>query len=283
MDGKEKAKKVWGSTPAGFVYGEGHELGTKEYFESVLAKRFGYEMPWLLELAPFEASRDRSVLEIGCGAGYDAWQFCRNGANYTGIDLVPLNIERTTRHLAHYGFHPRIQEGDGENLAFPSGSFDIVFSNGVLHHTPDIRKSFKEVSRVLRAEGEFWVILYHKNSVFHWISLFLFDHVLKFGFLRRTFRERLSMIEYNTSGERPIVNVYTRGELRALLEEAGLTVEWIKCRKLLREDLPLSRRLRPLFNVIPQSWLDRVGYAFGWYLVAKARQAAASLSPTTRP
>ena len=93
-DGKEAARQVWGASPAGWVYGEGAAIGTKEYFENVIRKRSSYELPWLFEVFPFGMTKGKRVLEIGCGAGYDAYEFCRNGANYTGIDITPENIQK---------------------------------------------------------------------------------------------------------------------------------------------------------------------------------------------
>jgi 2-polyprenyl-3-methyl-5-hydroxy-6-metoxy-1,4-benzoquinol methylase len=139
---KERSRVVWGTTPAGTIRGGGAMPGTKNFFENVLDKRFTYEMPWLLQLVPFASFNKMKVLELGCGAGYDAYQFCRNGADYTGIDIVPENIERAKMHLGFYGYAPKVMEGDVENLPFEDERFEVIFSNGVLHHTPDIGKSF---------------------------------------------------------------------------------------------------------------------------------------------
>ena len=44
---KEATKSVWGASPAGWTYGEGHQKGTKEFFQSVLHKRFNHECDWM--------------------------------------------------------------------------------------------------------------------------------------------------------------------------------------------------------------------------------------------
>ena len=179
---KDRARSVWGASPAGTTYGEGHDPGTPEFFAAVLSKRSSHELPWLFEVVPFASFRGKRVLEIGCGAGYDAYELMRNGADYTGVDITPENPERVRQHLAPYGFEPRVMQADAECLPFPDASFDVVFSNGVLHHTPDMPKAFREVARVLAPGGSFWVILYHKTSVFYWLKLFLTDQVLRGGF-----------------------------------------------------------------------------------------------------
>jgi hypothetical protein len=106
--------------------------------------------------------------------------------------------------------------------------------------------------------------------VFYWVTLFLVDHVLKLGFLRRRFKERLSMIEYTTSKELPIVNVYSRADLKKRLASAGFAVESVWVRKLVKEDLPALPLIGRLWAYIPQPWLDAAGRWFGWYAIAKA-------------
>jgi ubiquinone/menaquinone biosynthesis C-methylase UbiE len=267
---KNSSKHIWGTSPAGTTFGGGAEPGTKLFFENVMGKRFTYEMPWLLDLVPFASFNKRKVLELGCGAGYDAYQFCRGGADYIGIDIAPENADRVKRHLGFYGYVPKVIQGDVENLPFGDESFEVVFSNGVLQHTPDIERSFYEAQRVLRQKGEFYAIVYHKNSIFYWIDLLLLDHVLRLGVLRRTFKERLSMIEYTTSKELPLVNVYTRRGLKRMLRNSGFAVESLWVRKLVKEDLPAIPVLARLWRFVPQTWLDFIGKCFGWYLIAKA-------------
>lgn len=272
MEAKDRTAKVWGASPAGAIYAGGAEPGTREFFETARRRRNGYEIPWLAELVPFGATSGREVLEIGCGAGFDAYDFCRAGARYTGIDITPENPHRTLAHLGHYGLKPRVARADAEDLPFGPGRFDVVFSNGVLHHTPDIAKSLREAHRVLKTGGDFWVILYHRNSIYYGFTLFLVEHLLYRGFRKRSFKERLSMIEYTTSDARPLVNVYGRGEVRRMLRDAGFAVEALWVRKLVVEDLPGLPVIGRLWKHVPRSWLDAAGRLFGWYVIARARK-----------
>jgi ubiquinone/menaquinone biosynthesis C-methylase UbiE len=269
LTGHDATRAVWGASPAGSTFGGGAQPGSREFFERVVRKRSTYEMPWLFEVVPFASFRGRRVVELGCGAGYDAYELCRQGAHYTGIDITSRNAELTRRHLAHYGFQPAVQVADAERLPFDEGVFDVVFSNGVLHHTPDISGSFREAHRVLRRGGEFWVILYHKHSIVHWLTLYFAEHILRLGFLRRSFRERLAMVEYTTSRELPLVNVYTRGEVRSLFREAGFRSQGVWVRKLVHEDLPGIPLLAQLWPAVLQHWLETLGRRWGWYLIAR--------------
>jgi hypothetical protein len=125
---------------------------------------------------------------------------------------------------------------------------------------------------MLRTNGQFYLIVYHKTSIFYWLALVLFDHFFWLGFMRRGFRERLSMIEYTTSEELPLVNAYTRRGLRKMLRNSGFVVESFWVRKLVKEDLPAIPVLARLWRFVPQTWLDFIGRFFGWYLIAKAKK-----------
>ena len=269
MVGKSEAQAVWGASPAGSTHCLEKAPGTREFFETALRKRSEWEMPWLFDVVPFASFRGRKVLELGCGAGFDAYEFCRNGADYTGIDLTPQNIGRTQTHLGFYGYAPPIQQADAEALPFADAQFEVVFSNGVLHHTPDMPQSFREAFRVLKPGGAFWVILYHKHSVFNWLTMWLDQYITRGGFLKRTYAQQTSLIEYTTSGERPLVNVYSRSETRKILREAGFQVESVCVRKLVKEDMPTTPILRNLWQYIPQKVYDAVSHWFGWYVIAK--------------
>ncbi len=269
---KDKAASVWGATPAGTAHAPDLARGTREFFERVIDLRNSREMRWLQELFPFEASRGKRVLEVGCGAGYDAWEFCRHGARYVGLDITPGNPPLARRHLALFGFNPPLLRADAESLPFGDNTFDVYFSNGVLHHTPDLEASLREARRVLTPGGELMVTVYHRDSIFFWLSLGFTDQLLRLGFLRRTLRERLAMIEYSTSGERPLVNVYGRRDFRHRVQQAGFTVLSTKIRKLAPEDLPDIPLVQHLWPLIPVGWLDRLGRAFGWYIVLSARK-----------
>jgi ubiquinone/menaquinone biosynthesis C-methylase UbiE len=272
LTAKEKAGRIWDMSPAGSALGGKAEPGTQEFFENVLHRRSTYEIPWIFEIIPLDSFSQKKLLELGCGAGYDAYAICRAGADYVGIDIASKNPQRTKDHLCFYGYSPKVMRGDVEYLSFKNESFDILFSNGVLHHTPNLEKSLREAYRVLNRDGEFWVIVYHKHSIFYWITLFLVGHILRLGFLKKSFHERLSMIEYTVSHELPIVNIYSRWQFKRILRRVGFHIEQVWIRKLVREDLPVIGPLSKLWQVIPQRWLDCVGRRFGWYIIAHARR-----------
>jgi ubiquinone/menaquinone biosynthesis C-methylase UbiE len=125
-----------------------------------------YELePDIEEFAEFEAACGKKILEIGVGLGADHQRFAQSGAHLTGIDLTERAVTHTRRRLAMFGFESDLATGDAENLAFPSETFDCVYSWGVLHHSPDTPKAISEVHRVLRSGGVAKIMIYHKWSL----------------------------------------------------------------------------------------------------------------------
>jgi ubiquinone/menaquinone biosynthesis C-methylase UbiE len=267
---KQRAQSVWGASPAGQSLAPELRPGTRAYFESTRRRRGEYELRTVLALIPFHEFAGKRVLEIGCGAGYDAMEFQLAGADYFGIDLTYENTLRTRAHLGFYGYSPNVGQGDAESLSFPDGSFDVVFSNGVLHHTPDIGGSLAEAYRVLRPGGTLWLTVYNRHSVFYLFTLYLCRYLLKREYRQGTFAKMVAKIEYTTSGTLPLVNAYSPRECAALLRRAGFAVRAIRVRKLNREDLPAARILTFFWNLIPQRVLDFLGRLLGWYIVAEA-------------
>jgi ubiquinone/menaquinone biosynthesis C-methylase UbiE len=269
---KNAAASVWNASPAGSTFGSDTSIGSVEFFEKVKEKRSSYEQPWLYKIIPFVEYQNRTVLELGCGAGFDAFEFCQKGALYTGIDIASLNPVRTRQHLSFFQYFPRLMQADAEALPFVSESYEVVYSNGVLHHTPDIKRAFSETYRVLKSGGEFWVILYNRNSIFYIFHTVLFGYIAKGNYKTMRLDEYRSQIEYTTSSEKPLVNVYSSRDVKFLLQQSGFKVQNIWIRKLVHNDIPALPVLQKLWRRIPQSWLDIAGHYFGWYIIAKGRK-----------
>lgn len=128
-------------------------------------RRFRYETEWHIpEFVNFAAMRGRRVLEIGCGNGADGVMFAQAGADYTGVDLTEAAVAATRKHFAVLNLPGDFRLANAERLDFPDASFDVVYSYGVLHHTPDPARAIREVHRVLRPGGRALVMLYHRHS-----------------------------------------------------------------------------------------------------------------------
>src|SRR5262245_55700931 len=159
---KERVRAFWQTHPCGTKFSDA-EIGTREFFERVETHR--YEKEWHIPAAAdFANARGLKVLEIGCGLGTDGAQFAQAGADYTGVDLTDAAIELARKRFELFGLKGQFQVADAENLDFPDESFDVVYSHGVLHHTPNIEAAVREVHRVLKPGGRAIVMLYHRGS-----------------------------------------------------------------------------------------------------------------------
>ena len=159
---KERVREFWQEHPCGTKFSDA-EMGSRDFFERVEKHR--YEKEWHIpSAANFAGTRGLKVLEIGCGLGTDGAQFARAGAEYTGIDLTEAAIDLARRRFALFGLPGEFRVSDAENLDFANESFDLVYSHGVLHHTPDIEAAVSEIHRVLKPGGRAMVMLYHRGS-----------------------------------------------------------------------------------------------------------------------
>ena len=264
VEEKLRAREQWGQDPCGAVYDREHELGTREFFDEVERYRYKEYAPWMPRVMEFEKFRGARLLEVGCGMGTDLLQFARGGARCTGVDLTPRWIEITRHRFKLYGADGDFMISDGERLPFQSDTFDVVYSNGVLHHIPDTAGSIREVHRVLRPGGVAKIMLYHRNSLNYWLEIVLRRGVLGFEFLRgRTAEDIMSrVIEFSDHDARPLVKVYSRKETRELFgmfKDVRVDVE-----QLMRSEL---RFLSPL---VSDSMLTKLCKKIGWNVIVTA-------------
>jgi SAM-dependent methyltransferase len=160
---KSAVREYWDAESCGERYAVGPDLG--ERLRSVRRTRYELE-PYIPAFAGFPSARGRDVLEIGVGMGTDHVEWARSGPrSLAGVDLTPRAVEFTRTQLELEGLGSDLRVADAEELPFESGSFDLVYSWGVLHHSPDTPRAFAEVHRVLRPGGEARFMIYHTHSL----------------------------------------------------------------------------------------------------------------------
>jgi arsenite methyltransferase len=98
-----------------------------------------------------------TILDVGCGAGFDLIVASRMVGQYgkvCGIDLTPEMAEKAKSKLKQYGVRNYdVQAAGAESIPYPDNTFDVVISNGVLNLSPLKEKCFREIYRVLRPKG----------------------------------------------------------------------------------------------------------------------------------
>jgi len=121
---------------------------------------------------PLDDLSGLQVLEIGSGSGAHSALFKSRGASVTSVDITLDRALATARKLALVGAgQGRAYQADGENLPFRDAIFDIVYSNGVLHHSEDTQRCIDEVYRVLKPNGRAVMMLYSRHSATYWLNV----------------------------------------------------------------------------------------------------------------
>jgi len=283
---KEQVRAFWQAHPCGAKFAAA-EPGTKKFFELVEAHRYEKESHIPLA-AGFSSSAGQRVLEIGCGLGTDGVQFAKAGADYTGVDLTAAAVDLARKNFELRGLPGVFQVADAERLDFPESSFDVVYSHGVLHHTPDTQRAIKEVHRVLKPGGRAIVMLYHRDSYNYAVNIRLFRRVGA-GLLRwnggmqlvhrltgepvESLAEHAAMLRSdpgryfnseeflsrNTDGAgNPLARVYSKAEAHELFKDF---------RKVELKTYFLNKRFIPIVGgLLPQSIESQLAGRWGWHL-----------------
>ena len=282
---KERVRAFWQAHPCGTKFSDA-EIGTPEFFASLEAHR--YRKEWHIPVAAnFAATRGLKVLEIGCGMGTDGAQFAKAGADYTGVDLTEAAIELARKRFALSHLNGEFRVSDAENLDFDDESFDLVYSHGVLHHTPDIAAAVSEIHRVLKPRGQAIVMLYHRGSYNYRIGIRVLrragagllksesgikivhrltgepvDSLREHAALLRNANEDFSaaeLLNQSTDGAgNPLARVYSRGEARKLFKDF---------RRVELRAYFLNKRFIPLIgNLLPRSIEAALASRWGWHL-----------------
>ncbi len=283
---KERVRAFWQANPCGTKFANA-EPGTRRFYEIVEEHR--YRTEWHIpQAADFASTGGLKVLEVGCGLGTDGAQFARCGAQYTGVDLTEAAVELARSRFETFGLPGRFQTADAEDLDFPAATFDLVYSHGVLHHTPDTQRAVNEIHRVLRPGGRAVVMLYHRDSYNYKINISILrrvgaqllrwepgiqlvhrltgeplnslrDHARQMRNEGDTYLKSDNFLSKNTDGAgNPLARVYTQGEARELFKAFS---------EVTTKTYFLNKRRLPLIGgVLPQSVESRLASRWGWHL-----------------
>jgi SAM-dependent methyltransferase len=143
----------------------------RAFFEAYDTARYRLEahIPRCLDAMAVGGKR---VLEIGLGQGAESEGLIRRGARWTGLDLTAESVRRVAVRLdLHDLRYDNIWQGSATKIPALDGSFDLVFSHGVLHHIPEIRAAQAEIHRVLQPGGRLIAMVYARRSLNYAVSI----------------------------------------------------------------------------------------------------------------
>lgn len=278
----EQVQEFWNANPCGAHFIKGAAFGTPDFFQRYAEFRYKSEFH-LNDLVPFNQYDGKELLEIGCGLGTDGARFARNGAVYTGVDLTEAAVKATELQFDILGLSGTFNVQNAEQMVdLQNESFDLVYSHGVLHHSPSITKALSEIHRVLKPKGEIIIMLYHKHSFNYYVRILGYKRlqVLLYILLRQYLPQRwrrddleLHYQNYASLGrsylsvkefphhcadgpECPIANSYTKREVRQLFEPYFTNLRFAVAH------FPIHNTIRFFPKRLEQALASRLG----WYL-----------------
>ena len=165
--------------------------------------------------------RGKTVLNIGSGAGTEALLLAHSGADCIAMDITHEAAEAAQALIQKIDAKGFGIQADARFIPIQSGSIDAVYSSGVLHHSPNIEQSIREIHRVLRPDGRIYIMLYATWSI-------LFMQPRLFGFMQGRFsrRDQEDFVSANTerawetaNRRNPLTMTFTTREVQALFSE----------------------------------------------------------------
>lgn len=250
----QDVRAFWNETPCG-TYGKDLPEGTPEYFSAIELERYAME-PEIPRYAQFSRWKGKRVLEVGFGAGSDLMRFARAGADIVGVDLgfKGATLARKRIDLEHASAN--VMVSNAEQLPFADNAFDLVYSWGVIHHSPDTPATVREIHRVLKPGGQITVMIYHTLS---WV---VFKILVKHGLMRGELLSRSWSEVFSRHSEYAPDNPWTKSYTVA------------EARRLFSQFRDVNVNVVPTFHDesgLP--WAPSLGGRVGWFLVVRGRKA----------
>jgi ubiquinone/menaquinone biosynthesis C-methylase UbiE len=248
-------QNYWDERPCNIRHSKS-PIGSVSYFNEVEARKYFVE-PHILEFARFEDWQGKRVLEIGCGIGTDAVNFARAGATYTGIELSGESLEIAKQRFKVFDLPGNFIKGNVEDLSsvLDIGAFDLVYSFGVLHHTPSIENALREISRYMNKESQFKFMVYASNS---WKQAMI----------------NAGLDQPEAQNGCPIANAYTKSHIEEILNSAGFKIDAIAQNHIFPYEVESYKehvyKKVPWFETMPTNVMHVLETNFGWHLLVDA-------------
>lgn len=260
MNTIEQVEQFWDQRPCNVKHSD-HLIGSKEYFDQVEQRKFTAE-PHILQFSQFEKWNQLSVLEIGCGIGTMAINFARNGANYDGVELSSKSLDIARTRFQVYKLQGNLYHGNAEYLQdfLPQKQYDLVFSWGVIHHTPFPHKIIEQIKKYIKPGGTLKIMVYAENS---W----------------KNFMIEAGLDQPEAQWGCPIVHTYNLASLQQLIG-TDFEIEEIKQDHIFPYEIEAYKQkqyvLQPWFQCMPKKMFTVLEQHLGWHLMvtAKFKEAA---------
>ncbi|CAN5768525.1 hypothetical protein BH24ACI3_BH24ACI3_01100 [soil metagenome] len=266
----QDVKKYWNARPCNIRHSSA-EVGTKEYFDQVEARKYFVERH-IPSFADFERWGGKKVLEVGCGIGTDTINFARAGADVTAIDLSSESLAIAKKRAEVFGLTDKIEfyEANAERLAdfIPEEEYDLIYSFGVIHHSPHPERILKHLREYFtHSETQLKIMVYYRYS---WKVLWM---VMVEG-LRFWKLDEIVAKHSEAQTGCPVTYSYSKRSARDLVGN-GFEIDHIFVDHIFPYEIPRYVKYEYeyvwYFRMLPRSvfhWLER---RLGWHLCFDAR------------
>lgn len=268
----DEVRAYWNARPCNIRHSPA-PAGTREYFEQVEARKYLVE-PHIPGFAQFERWKGKKVLELGCGIGTDTVNFARAGAQVTACDLSAASLALARQHADVMDVADRIEffEANGEELEryVPHDEYDLVYSFGVVHHSPHPERVVEQLGRYLAPGGTLKLMVYHRHS---WkvLGILVREAHLKWWDLQQA-------IARNSEAQTgcPVTYSYTRRSGAELARHGDVTIDEVRVDHIFPyrvSDYVQYRYVRtPFFRWMPSALFRVLEKRFGWHLLVSAHR-----------
>lgn len=216
-----EVQAYWDARPCNIRHSQ-KPVDSREYFDEVEARKYfvEYHIP---AFADYPVWKDKKVLEIGCGIGTHTVGFAKAGAaQVTAVDISPVSLAHAQKRMEVYGYTDRVKlyEANAEKLSsiVPVEPYDLIYSFGVLHHTPHPEQAMAELRKYAKPGTTLKLMMYYRWS---WKVLWM---LAQEGFRFDKLEEIVARHSEAQTGC-PVTYTYTRQGLKAFVEAQGFEVQ----------------------------------------------------------
>lgn len=263
-------KEYWDRQPCNVQHSP-KPIGTVGYFNEVEARRYFVE-PHIPRFAEFSRWKGKRVLEIGCGIGTDTISFARAGAKITAVELSSKSLKIAKVQAKVFGLQDKIKfyQGDAEHLTdfVPKATYDLIYSFGVIHHTPHPQKVIEQIRNYVRPGTTIKLMVYYRYS---WKVLWI---ILTYG--RWQFWRLNELVARHSEAQTgcPITHLFSRRQIRNLMK--GYKIKEMHVDHIfpyrIADYTKYHYRKMWYFKWMPKTFFGWLKKNFGWHLLVTAQE-----------